>query len=296
MDSSKYNFSECRFKFLAHLNRMEYSFETIKGYEKDLQFFQEYIACDKGWTDFVMEEVSKSDLIAFIDYGKEKGHKPNTIARRLSTIKSFYKFMVNELDYPIDVAARVRLPKVYIPLLDILNKYEIKLLLNQAAKMDAFYHMLFSLIYYTGSRLTPVRTLEKKNVRLEDRVLYFPRVKGGRDLYLPLHDKLVHLLTQHFNCDFICDNRYVFPSRKFPNQPISAADVRLKLKLITDQAGISKRVTPHQIRHCTATHLTINKVDQRRIANILGHTDLRSTARYQHLSIEHLREPINVLE
>ena len=91
------------------------------------------------------------------------------------------------------------------------------------------------------------------------------------------------------------DNQYIFYSKKIPDQPISAADIRMKLRLITKEAGIKKRVTPHSIRHCTATHLTIKKIEQRTIANILGHTDLRSTARYQHLSIEHLREPINVL-
>lgn len=295
VNSDTYNFIECKIKFFAHLNRMSYSMETYKGYEKDLQFFQRFISVHKQHENFLMGEVTKEDILGFMDYGKERGHKPNTIARRLSTLKSFYKFIVNELDYPVDVAARIRLPKVYTPLLDILNESEVKLLLNQAAKMDPFYHFFFSLIYYTGSRLTPVRTLEKKNVFLDERVLYLPKVKGGKDLYLPMHEKLVRLFSLHFEQDIIRDNRYVFPSRKYPEQPISASIVRLKLESIAKNAGISKKITPHRIRHCTATHLTIKKVDQRSIANILGHTDLRSTARYQHLSIEHLRDPINML-
>lgn len=93
----------------------------------------------------------------------------------------------------------------------------------------------------------------------------------------------------------IRENTYAFLSKKFLDKPISAGNVRLKLRLIAEAAGISKKVTPRQIRHCTAAHLTIKKVDQRRIANILGHSDLRSTARYQHLSIEHLRDSINLL-
>lgn len=291
----EYRFLTCRESFFAHLERMGYSLDTQTAYEKDLLFFERFIVSRKEERDFLIDHISKEDLLMFIDYGREMLHKPNTIARRLSTIKSFYKFLVNELDFPIDLAARVKLPKVYVPLIDILTEREIRELLHESEKLDPFYHLLFSMIYYTGSRLTPVRTLEKKNVSLTERVLYFPRVKGGRDLYLPIHHKLVNLLEVHFQKPFIQENCYVFPSKKFPSQPISAADVRLKLARVIKAAQINKRVTPHTLRHCTATHLTIKHIDQRTIASILGHTDLRSTARYQHLSIEHLRDPLNHL-
>lgn len=126
-------------------------------------------------------------------------------------------------------------------------------------------------------------------------MLYFPKVKGGKDLYLPLHHKLVELYTIYLKEHYFDESPYVFPSKRIKSQPVSASDVRMKLSRMIREAGISKKITPHGIRHSTATHLTIKKVDQRSIASILGHSDLRSTIRYQHLSIEHLREPLNVL-
>ena len=297
LNNKSYPFEMCCESFLAHLNRIGYSDETYRGYDKDLQYFRRFLLLDEEEkVDFYMEDITKEVILKFMDYGRQLGHKPNTIARRLSTLKSFYKYLVNELDYSVDVAARIRLPKVYIPLIDVLSESEMYQLLNCAKKKGAFYHLFFSAIYYTGSRLTPIRYLRWKDVNLEERVLYFPKVKGGKDLYLPLHEKLAYLLIQYSEGQRNPDeNQYIFYSHKLPEQPISAADIRTKLKMIAKEAGIKKRVTPHSIRHCTATHLTIKKIEQRTIANILGHTDLRSTARYQHLSIEHLREPINVL-
>lgn len=282
-------------QFLRHLERMDYSGETIKGYKKDLEFFQGFIFKRFGKAEVQVDEIIKDDLLAFMDLGRQMGHAPNTIARRLSTIKSFYKFLVNELDYPVDLAARIKLPKTFVPLRDILTESEIQRLLKYVAKKDPMLHLLYSILYYTGSRLTPVRTLERDHILLDQQIIYFPRVKGGRDLYLPIHDKLMMLLIEYFRESWSDEGGLLFPSRKIPTQPVSAADVRQKLKRYAQSAGIKKHITPHGIRHATATHLTIKKVDQRVIASILGHSDLRSTMRYQHLAIEHLREPLNYL-
>lgn len=281
--------------FLEHLERMEYSSETKSGYEKDLEFFSRYMIKRRGNEEILVQQISKEDILGFMDLGKQMGHAPNTIGRRVSTIKSFYKYLVYELDYPIDLAARIKLPKKYIPLRDILSESEVQRLLDYTARVDRMYHLLYAILYYTGSRLTPVRTLERRNVLLEQGILYFPMVKGGKDLYLPIHNKLMELFEIYFHDQKRGNGKYVFPSPKFPTQPISAADIRLKLKKHSRGADIEKHVIPHSIRHSTATHLTIKKVDQRTIASILGHSDLRSTMRYQHLAIEHLREPINVL-
>lgn len=289
----EFDFNSCRMEFVRYMERMEFSEETIKGYQKDLEFFERFMREWGKLENFSIEKIEKSDLVAFMDYGKKLGHKTNTIARRLATIKSFYKFLVMEMDYPIDVAARIQLPKTYVPLRGILTEKEVQRLLNSAKELGFFYYLLFSTIYYTGSRLTPVRTLRWENVHLEERIFYFPRVKGGKDLYIPMHDKLVLLYEQYM--EQCASNIFVFPSPKFYFQPISASDVRSKLQKATINVNIQKKVTPHTLRHTTATHLTLKKIDQRSIAAILGHTDLRSTMRYQHISVEHLREPLGCL-
>lgn len=295
MSQLDYDFSQCVQLFQKHLERNNYSPETIRGYEQDLMYFGEFIMEKKEKDSIGIREIGKRDLLNFMDDGREKGHKVNSVARRISTMKSFYKFLVYELDYDIDVAARVRMPRAYVPLPQILSEAEVKRLLNKSRELSPLYELLFSIIYYTGSRLSPVRLLQVDHVYTKERMIYFPKVKGGKDLYLPLHERVINLFDNYMTTYFTSQSSYVFPSKRIPNQPVSPADIRKKLRKAATLAKIDKHITPHTLRHCTATHLTINKVDQRTIASILGHADLRSTMRYQHLSVDHLRDPINAL-
>lgn len=187
MDAQGYSFDKAAKLFMEHLERQCYSSETVSGYAKDLKCFKLFMLGDMWEKDLPLSIIGKEELLKFMDDGRVRGNKTSTIGRRLSTMKSFYKFLVYELDYPIDVAARIRIPKAYTPLKNILTEDEVMRLLGSAKELQTKYHLLFSILYYTGSRLSPVRMLERNHVRLEERIIYFPKVKGGKDLYLPLH-------------------------------------------------------------------------------------------------------------
>src|SRR5699024_3367998 len=131
--------------------RNNYSSETISGYKKDLDFFNSYMTTEKKASNFKIEQIEKKDLLDFMDFGREQGHKTNSVARRISTLKSFYKFLVYELDFPFDVTGSIRVPKAYIPLPHILSETEVKELLSKAKELSYLYGLLFSTIYYTGS-------------------------------------------------------------------------------------------------------------------------------------------------
>lgn len=103
------------------------------------------------------------------------------------------------------------------------------------------------------------------------------------------------LFEQYFAKYDLEEHGYVFPSTRCPDRPHSASDIRNKLRWTASQAGLNSLITPHILRHCTATHLTIRTVPQHTIASILGHADLRSTMRYQHLVVDHLRDSLNML-
>ena len=157
MDNRTYGFDEGVRLFLEHLERQCYSSETSSGYGKDLACFRRFMGND----DFPLDVIGKENLLKFMDDGRARGNKTSTIGRRLSTMKSFYKFLVYELDYPVDVAARIRIPKVYTPLKNVLTEDEVGQLLCSAQLLGSRYHLLFSILYYTGSRLSPVRLLER---------------------------------------------------------------------------------------------------------------------------------------
>lgn len=151
-------FTDCVKSFVQYLGRNNYSMETISGYERDLKSFKHFIMKEKERSNFPMEEILKHDLLRFMDAGREKGHKTNTIARRISTLKSFYKYLVYELDYPFDVAASIRVPKAYIPLPPILTENELKLLLRKAQGLSSLNHLLFSTLYFTGFTINTCNT------------------------------------------------------------------------------------------------------------------------------------------
>jgi site-specific recombinase XerD len=280
-------------KFIRHLERLEYSKETITGYSKDLSKFKKFLF-DSYQGSILTEQIQKEDVLDYLHMLKSLGLKPNSVSRNLSTLKSFYKFLVYEMNFKVDVGARVKQPKIYTPLPEILDPHEVASLLAAAEEYSTFYFVFFSLIYFTGSRLTPIRILRKDHVDLVNKKIYLEKTKNGQDLHLPLLTNMCSLLNT-FLLETNNNSVYVFASPKKINQPISPADVRVSLKKISRIAGIKKRVTPHLLRHCTATHLTLNGVDQKFIASILGHVDLRSTSRYQQLNVENLRPALNKL-
>lgn len=295
MSLQGYDFDKCNKLFLEQLRRQEYSKETIDGYRKDLENFRCFMRTVISKEDFSVDLINKRVLLDFMDAGRVRGNKASTIGRRLSTLKSFYKFLVYELDYPVDEAARIRTPKVYVPLKDILSAAEVQRLLQSAKQLPPCYSLLFNALYYTGSRLTPIRMLEKQHVHLKEKLIYLSEVKGGKDHYLPLHPHLKDLFESYFTEHLSTTSNYVFPSNRIPSQPLSASDIRNKLRYAARLADLSETITPHTLRHCTATHLTIQNVPQTKIATILGHADLRSTMRYQHLAVEHLRDSLDLL-
>lgn len=282
-------------KFIKYLHRCNYSEETIYGYTADLKIFSEFIY-NEYQGQVLVEQLTRNDILDYMVYLQNiKKYKPNSVYRHLSSLKSFYRFMFDELNIKDNVAARVKHQKVYIPLPPILDIEEMEKLLKTAGEYSLYFFVLLSTLYYTGSRITPVVTLLKKNVDFKDEKIYFPKIKGGEDLYLPMHEKLVPILREFIDNHPAPAYPYVFHSPRNPGESIDPQTVRMHLKKITKLAGIEKRVTPHIIRHCTATHLTLARVEQKFIMSILGQRDLRSPARYQQLVVDNLRDSVNLL-
>ncbi|MFC7685783.1 tyrosine-type recombinase/integrase [Ureibacillus sp. GCM10028918] len=282
-------------KFFRYLKRQHYSADTILAYQKDLNRFDDFLfQTYKG--NILTEEIQKEDIQDFLAFLEEDNLAPNSILRHLSTLKSFYKFLVFEMDFKVDVAGRIRHKAVYTPLPEPLSFEEIEAFFQAAKEHSTFFHALFSLTYYTGSRISPIRELLKEHIDLDQQKVYFPKVKNDKDLHLPLHEAVIPILADYFIETRHNHSKYVFPSPKIKNQPVSRACIRVNIKKIAAKAGIKKRVYPHLLRHSTATHLTLLDVNQKFIATILGHSDLRATDRYQKLNVENLRSKLNKLD
>lgn len=290
--SSKFDIHIYSMKFLKHITRQNYSQETVTGYTKDLQKFCQFMFAEYEG-NILTHEIAKEDIQDYLAFLQGMGFKPNSVARHLSTLKSLYKFLVHEMNFEKNPAGAIKHPKKYKPLPSALSEEELNNLFSVIEKDSSYYETLFKLMYTTGSRITALRTLPKEHIDLKNGKVYFQKVKYGKELYLPLNDTIIEVLERHLFDLRNNISEFLFPSGKYINKPVAAATIRNQLSKYRKLAGIERHITPHMIRHTTATHLTLKKVHQKEIASILGHSDLRSTALYQHLDVDDLRDSVN---
>jgi len=151
-------------------------------------------------------------------------------------------------------------------------------------------------LYGTGMRRAEVARLKIADVDSQRMVLHVVNGKGGKDRDLPLSPTLLETLRAYWR--WLKPHTYLFPSRMHRDheQPVSDKTVWHACAEAAKKAGIRKSVSPHLLRHSWATHLLEAGTDLRTIQLLLGHEDLETTARYLHLSAQHLHQVSNPLE
>jgi integrase/recombinase XerD len=207
-------------------------------------------------------------------------------ALRFFFIKTLKRHQFREfLPYPKD---RRRLPTV-------LSREEVSRLINAAGTL--FRRTLLMTLYGTGMRRSELAHLKVRDIDSQRMIIRVVAGKGGKDRDLPLSPTLLETLREYWRCRK--PKLYLFPTRTrgLPvEEPISDKTVWIACSEAAGRAGISKRVTPHTLRHSWATHLLEAGTDLRTIQVLLGHGDLETTAQYLHLSQRHLHAVSNPLD
>src|SRR6266487_2006552 len=189
------------------------------------------------------------------------------------------------LPYPQD---QRRLPTV-------LSREEVSRLINAAGTL--FRRTLLMTLYGTGMRRSELAHLKVGDIDSQRMIIRVVAGKGGKDRDLPLSPALLETLRAYWR--WRKPKTYLFPSRdprRGPEQPISDKSVWLACQEAARHARLSKRITPHTLRHSWATHLLEAGTDLRTIQVLLGHGDLETTAQYLHLSQRHLQMVTNPLD
>jgi len=199
-------------------------------------------------------------------------------ANRKTTIAAI-KFLYNvTLDRP-EVVARMRFPKVPRPLLDIPSPSEVAAVLSE---LDSpVYRTLLFCAYGAGLRVSEACTLCVGDIDSKRMVIIVRSGKGGRDRYAVLSPLLLDTLRNYYR-QFRPPQPYLFQSR-FPGRPVPVSGVQTALRMALQRSGVSKRVTPHTLRHAFATHSLESGTDLRVIQTLLGHADIKTTVRYVHV-------------
>ena len=217
---------------------------------------------------------------------------PGTVAHHLSALRFFY---VKTLKKGWGIA-ETPYPKRPFHLPSILSQEEVARLIDAA--LTPCHRILLMTLYATGARNAELTRLKVSDIDSKRMVIHIQGGKGRVDRDVMLSPKLLEELREHWRRLPRKPSVWLFPGNRWHSggQPIDTKTPRNACKQAAQRAGIKKRVYPHILRHCFATHLLEAGTDLRTIQILLGHRDLKETAIYLHLSERHLHATSSPLD
>ncbi|WP_304263089.1 site-specific tyrosine recombinase XerD [Phascolarctobacterium succinatutens] len=242
-------------------------------------------------------QVSRQQLIAYLVRLKQEGRAASTVARKLASIKAFYRFLTAERYIRRNPAEVLEAASRGLHLPKVLSVQEVVRLLDEPnlGTLDGYRDKtMLELLYATGMRVSELVNVPVKNVDMKMQYVIVMG-KGSKERMLPLGRTALHYLEHYLS---------VVRPQLLHGKPDAAAELFVTgwggpmtrerfyeiIVAYGKSAGISKRVTPHMLRHSFATHLLNNGTDLRIVQELLGHADISTTQIYTHLDVERLRE------
>jgi integrase/recombinase XerD len=269
---------------LEELERRNYCNETIRHYLRYVELFARHYgkSPDKLGPDHLRQY--QAYLL------KQRKLDPASVENHISALRFFFVRTLGRHEF----RQFLPFPKTRKKLPNILSKEEVARLIE--ASRSLFQRTLLMVLYGTGMRRAEIAQLKIGDIDSQRMVIHVVNGKGGKDRDLPLSPALLETLRVYWR--WMKPRSYLFPSRNYRDceRPITGKAVWHNCTDAAKRAGIRKRVSPHLIRHSWATHLLEAGTDLRTIQMLLGHEDLEVTARYLHLSQQHLHQIVNPIE
>lgn len=259
---------------------------TLTAYKRDLTQYKQFIT-EINLADW--EAVERHHIIHFLGLLKGENKSPATISRMISSIRSFHQFMLNDQVVTTDVSLHIEMPKQGRSLPDVLSVEEIDQLLSIEGEepLNVRNKAMLELLYATGLRVSELIELEMNDVHL---TMGFVRCigKGNKERIVPIGGIAIEAMMEYIEyARPILVKRNQTETRFFVNhhgRPLSRQGFWKLLKKLGLEAGLTKSITPHTLRHSFATHLLENGADLRSVQEMLGHADISTTQIYTHVS------------
>jgi integrase/recombinase XerD len=266
---------------------------TLAAYQNDLSSLAGFLAPG----GVALEAPDRERLHAYLASPDTARLSPRTLARRISAMRQFYKFLLLEGVRQDDPTAELDTPRLGRPLPKILSETEISSLIEGAQSWSGNEGIrlgcILELLYATGLRVSELVTLPLAAARRDPRFLVISG-KGGKERVVPLSEPGRAALRKYLECreDFLPDSRqsrWLFPSRGRAGHLTRQRTGQL-LKELAVKAGLDPdRLSPHVLRHAFASHLLDHGADLRSVQQMLGHADIATTQIYTHVEIGRLR-------
>ena len=271
---------------LEELERRNYSEATTRCYIRTVEDFSRRFKCSPDGLG--PEHIREYQAELF----KKRKLSPGTVTQRLAALRFFY---IKTLKKTWSIA-ETPYPKKAFHLPSILSREEVARLINAA--LTPFHRTLLMTLYATGVRRAELTHLKISDIDSQRMVIHVQGGKGRKDRDVMLSPKLLEVLREHWRGLRHKPSAWLFPGNRWHSgdTPITTKVVWNACKEAAQRAGLQKDVHPHTLRHCFATHLLEDGADLRTIQILLGHNDLKETARYLHLSQRHLHAAASPLD
>ncbi len=275
-----------RQRMLEELQRRNYSKNTVTSYISAVKEFAEYFK--KSPALLGSEEVRRYELYLFND----KKLCAQTVKGRMSALRFFYWKVLKRRDLFFD---DLPIPKIPVKLPVVLSREEVSELIDSASSLKR--RTMLMVLYATGIRRAELAALKIIDIDSKLMVLHIRSGKGQRDRDLPMTPRLLHALRDYYR--WTKPRLYLFPGRnstETAEEPITSKSVWHACHDAAASAGLTKAIGPHTLRHSFATHHVEAGTDLRTIQLLMGHTNIKNTMIYLHLSQRHMRQAPNPLD
>lgn len=278
---------------------------SVLSYKRDLLDFQNFLTKNK----LSELEVSSDDIEGYIKNLSANNIAPRSINRKISTLKSYYNFLISEGYAKHNPTLIVDLPKYSNKLPSVLSIEKIKILLeycnkgktHEGIRLSAMIH----LIYASGLRVSELVSLKlteiTSGIKASDiRKTFSVKGKGGKERIVVINDKTKQVLEEYLKIrEVFCKGKstkarqYFFASLSKEGY-MTRQNFALQLKKASLNCGLDPDIiSPHVIRHSFASHLLEGGADLRVIQELLGHSDISTTQIYTHVQTEHLKKTLD---
>lgn len=270
------------------------SINTAKSYGLDMLQFKNAI------NPVEIQKATTEDIENYLNGIKAENVSPRTIARKMSCIREFYKFLQSEKLIDNNPAIRLKSPKIGRGLPDFLTMDEINRLCRSLEEKKDFLTLrmkiMLQLMYSSGMRVSEVVALPMNAINYDQHtVLIFG--KGSKERVVPVAQKVIKdtLEYMEYRQQFLGKktSKWLFPSLRALDGHITRDGLFKNLKKLAIKEGINPtKIHPHILRHSFATHLINKNADLRSIQKMLGHENISTTEIYTHITTEQLTEAV----
>ena len=292
------NETEAIVKFIEYLQNVKgYSENTVISYRKDIEEFYEFVHSEK-MAPSILQIRNKRVCKNYISYLSSSDLASTSISRKLSSLRSFYNFLLKNGEVTVNFFDEFEAPKAPKRLPKMIKESEIDMLFNvcdQNTPLGLRNYCILEVLYGCGLRVSELCGLEIKDIDFNELSIVV-HGKGSKDRVVIMFEQMAldlrrYISTYRLDLLYLAkdqNNRHVFLNKN--GTTLTPRGVRVILNKLIEDCGETFHLSPHMLRHSFATALLNHGADLRSVQELLGHENLSTTQIYTHVTFENVKK------